>query len=442
MIDAKKSCDKSIENHIIGIMDPNSFSFRAALEELFSHMNFAIPWRGKTHHLRTRRILCRPYNTLEAVSTCSAILNRGTHWNPHHNSFFSIVQDDTYLLNDTLSYKSVDANSAYGQIKRLGLRVPRTWAIPQEDYSDWYERRSFHLDLIFSEHELFDLAAIGDCVGYPAYLKPQGKGFGLAVKRVENTDELFQAYRELAKGPVNLQRAVEWEESIKTLGIGPQTYPMHYNPEAVFPHNRYLRSSDRAVDFFFLKEKECSEARRLCKIINALYNWDHNCCEILLDGQGNLWPIDFANAYPNTMLTSLHFYFPEVVKAMVKWLTFNAVNSRKKPEHYRSSWPRFREVYEKSKRDAWSYESLLIAYEELADEHFATAEFEDFCQRALGGFDERALEYFESEDFDEIILRKCQRYFEQEHEIPQMVEHYRGIHRFWCYCERERLGLL
>ncbi len=436
---AKESKDK---NHIIGIMDPNSYSFRVALEELFAHTELAIPWGGDTHHLRTRRIMCRPYNTLDAKTTCSAILNRGAHWNPHHNSFFSIVQGETYLLNDMVSFKAVDKNTGYGQMHRLGLKIPKTWALPQEDYSDWHGRESIHLDLIFSEHELFDLAAVGEQVGYPAYLKPQDGGGWVGVEKVNNAEELFEAYKKSGKKPVNLQEAIEYKEFVRTVGIGPQMYPMHYNASAKYPHFRYMRSADQAVDFNFLTQEQSNEASQLCKIINAFYNWDHNSCEALLDEEGKMWAIDFANAYPDSMITSLHFYFPDVVKGMARWLAFCAVTDRRKPDNYCEMWPRYKEVSLKAQKDKWEYKKLLAEYEKLADEHFETAKFEKFCKEGIPNFDEQALKYFESEDFDNVIVNKCRRFFKIEHEIPAMVEHYRGIHRFWCYCERERLGLL
>lgn len=428
-------------NHIVGIMDPNSYSFRVTVEELFAHLDLEIPWGGETHKVRTRRIMCRPYNTLDTKTTCSAILNRGAHWNPHHNSFFSIVEDDTYLLNDMVSFKAIDKNVGYGQMHRLGLRIPGTWAIPQQDYSDWYGRETIHLDLIFSEHELFDLAQIGEQVGYPAYLKPQDGGGWVGVEKVNNFEELQAAYAKSGKRPQNLQKAIEYKEFVRTVGIGPQMYPMHYNASAKYPHFRYMRTLEQAVDFNFLTPEQHKEASQLCKIINAYYNWDHNSCEALLDHEGLFWAIDFANAYPDSMLPSLHFYFPEVVKGMVRWLTFCAAEKRRKPAGYQYHWKKFHDVHDKSVKEKWDYQKLLAAYEKLADEHYETAKFQKFCAEAMPDFDKKALEYFESPAFDDVIVNKCRRFFKVEHEVPDMIEHYRGIHRFWCHCERERLGL-
>ena len=57
--------------------------------------------------------MSRPYNVLGAKTTCNAILNRGAHWNPHHNSFFTMVMPKTYLINDMFSFKAIDKNTSY-----------------------------------------------------------------------------------------------------------------------------------------------------------------------------------------------------------------------------------------------------------------------------------------------------------------------------------------
>ena len=66
----------------IGVMDPNAFSFRESIEKLVVALSPNIKWNDETHEVRTRRIKCRPYDTLRARTTCDAIINRGAHWNP------------------------------------------------------------------------------------------------------------------------------------------------------------------------------------------------------------------------------------------------------------------------------------------------------------------------------------------------------------------------
>lgn len=425
---------------IIGIMDPNSFSFRAALEGLLNHMTKDIQYKGKHYEIETRRIVSRPYNVLGAKTSCNVILNRGAHWNPHHNSFFHLVMPQTYMINDMVSFKSIDKNTSYGHMHSLGMHIPKTWAIPQADYSKLLESERIEPDLIFPDYEMFDLAAIGEEVGYPAFMKPQDGGGWVDVEKVNNVHELHEVYHKIKDKPVNLQEAIDYKEFVRTVGVGPQMMPMHYNASATHSHDRYLRSETQAIEFNFLEPEKFEEVKKVTKIINAFYNWDHNSCEILVDHDGVAHPIDFANAYPDSNITSLHFYFPDLVKAMARWLTFIAVTGRRKPL-FAQYWDEFYKVAEKAEKKGWSYKQKLDAYEQIADEAFHTKEFEKFCKDSLPNFEQEAYEYFASDDFDAIISEAVERYFKFPHEWPNKKMHYKGIHHFWLHCERGRLGI-
>lgn len=436
----KKKQGQPIEK-TIGIMDPNSFSFRSAIEGLFSHVDTDIEYKKEQYHVKTRRIMSRPYDVCGAETSCSVILNRGAHWNPHHNSFFHMVMPTSYMLNDMVSFKSIDKNTSYGQMHKLGLNIPPTWAIPQSDYSELEKSERVETDLIFPEHEMFDLSTIGEAVGYPAFLKPQNGGGWVDVHRVKDVYELHEAYHKCEDKPVNLQKAIDFREFVRTVGVGPQMFPMHYNADAEHSHDRYLRNDYQAIDHGFLTGEEFAQACRVTKIINAFYNWDHNSCEILVGKDDDIfYPIDFANAYPDSNITSLHFYFPELVKGMVRWLLFIAVTGHKKPV-FANDWHKYFDVAEKADKEEWSYEKRLDAFEELADEHFDTKAFNKFCAEQLPNFEKQAYEYFSSDEFDDIIIESVNRYFSIPHERPQKVMHYRGIHAFYLQCERQRLGI-
>lgn len=430
----------NVQKRIIGIMDPNSYSFRHSVEGLLEHLRLDnIKYKGQNFRIVHRRIKSRPYNVLGASTSCNVILNRGAHWNPHHNSFFTMVMPKTYLINDMVSFKSVDKNTSYGQMYELGLHIPRTWAVPQEDYSELLESDKIEADLIFPEHELFDLRAIGDEVGYPAYLKPQSGGGWVGVEKVNDYAELFKAYKKSGDKPLNLQQAIDYKEFVRTVGVGPQMLPMHYNASAKFSHDRYLRNETMAVEHNFLSKKEYEEVCKITKIINAFYNWDHNSCESLIGKDDDkVYPIDFANAYPDSNITSLHYYFPDLVKSMVKWLIFNALSGRTKPVFGRD-WDDYHAIMNQADVENWSYYDKLNEYEKLADKHFNTEEFENFCAESLSDFDQKALEYFDSEKFENIVEEAVKRYFKIPAERPQKNMHYLGIIKFWVSCESARI---
>jgi hypothetical protein len=433
---------KPMLNNPIGIMDPNQYAFSECIERLIKKCDYNLKYDGKETHVTVRRMRSRPYNTLGAKSSCRVIMNRGAHWNPHFNSFFLMVAPSVYLINDMISFRSIDKNCSYGQMFELGMRVPKTWAIPQQDNSEITKDPKVNSDLIFCYHDLFDLKDVGAAVGYPAYIKPQDGGGWVGVKRVESFEELDKAYQESGKKPMNLQEAIDYREFVRTVGVGPVMMPMHYNAKAEHSHDRYHRSDSQVIEHNFLSADLFSEAQTLTKIINAFYGWDHNSCESLIDQNNLVRPIDYANAYPDSSPISLHYYFPELVKAMVRWLIFVAVTHRKKHVDFAYHWPRFFEVAERFQAGDIDYQTALGEYEAIADDHFDTKAFNEFCATTLSDFDEIALDFFDSDEFMEIVQREVNDYFKFPQERPQKMAHYGGIFKFWAQCERNRLGAL
>ncbi len=430
------------EKKVIGLMDPNHYGFLVSIEKLIARAVQSVKYKGKTYEIATKRMKCKPYDVLDAWTETNVILNRGAHWNRHRCSFFQLVNWKTHLIYNMFSFKAIDKNVGYGVMHELGLKVPATWAIPQKDYSKMFEgsEGKIHPELLFEDHELFDLEHVGECVGYPAYLKPQDGGGWIGVTKVCNYAELQDAYDKSEDKPMNLQRSVDdYKEFCRSVGVGPQVLPMHYNASAEYSHDRYMRSADKAVEFNFLSNKETEEVNKITKIINAFYGWDHNSCESLINQSGEVFIIDYINAYPDSSMISLHFYFQELVKSMVKWLVFCAVVGRSEGYNFMSTWPKFFAKREESKKKGWDYEKLLSEYEKIADDYWQTKEFEEFCKEALPDFDEKAFEFFGSLEFDAIMRVDIEKYFKLETERPGKYAHYRGILDFWLHAEEDRL---
>src|SRR5690606_19576832 len=108
---------------------------------------------------------------------------------------------------------------------------------------------------------------------------------------------------------------------------------------------------------------------------------------------------------------------------------------------YGRDWDDYYAIMHQAERENWSYKDKLNEYAKLADKHFNTVEFNEFCQESLPDFEERALEFFAGEKFEKIIEEAVRRYFKIIHEIPEKTMHYKGILRFWAKCEAERLGV-
>ena len=69
------------------------------------------------------------------------------------------------------------------------------------------------------------------------------------------------------------------------------------------------------------------EVETIGRVVNAFFRWEFNSCETIIK-DGVAYPIDFANACPDVALTSLHYYFPWAMKALVRWSVYIATTGR------------------------------------------------------------------------------------------------------------------
>ena len=114
----------------------------------------------------------------------------------------------------------------------------------------------------------------------------------------------------------------------------------------------------------------------ISRLVNAFFRWEFNSCEtIVKDGVAS--PIDYANASPDVALTSLHYYFPWAIAALVRWSAFCSATGRQMRINQTT-----RDYFEIGDREDLSYEEKLAEYRKLADAYFQVDEYEEFCADA------------------------------------------------------------
>ena len=115
------------------------------------------------------------------------------------------------------------------------------------------------------------------------------------------------------------------------------------------------------------------------RIVNAFFRWEFNSCEMLVAGD-EVYPIDYANACPDVAVTSLHYYFPWAITALVRWSVFCLVTGRTA-----AGRPRDRAATSRSPTTrSWTTPTSSRPYLALADEHFETERYHDWCAHAPG----------------------------------------------------------
>ncbi len=387
-------------------------------EEILKRLELAIPLNGETLEFHVERVTLEPFNLRQPVRY-DVVIDRLTHWYSVAREWIkkAVVMNDTYVFNNPWSIQSNEKHTSYCAMMRLGMPIPDTWMLLPKAYDDYADLE----DTLKRYARLFDLAEYGARLGYPHFMKPYDGGGWRGVTRINNEAELREAYEASGTSVMHLQAAVlPFDRFVRCLGLGPQTRVINYDPDAPL-HDRYR--SD--IDFLTAEDQQVIEDITLT--INAFFGWDFNSCEALLKHH-EWYPIDFANACPDSQVTSLHYHFPWLIKANLRWALFCAASGRRVRRNL--DWAPYFEIAD----EPGEWREKLPRYAALAREHFEVDAFQDFCDTHLAHLDAVADEFFASpvaldavrqkvealypaheiEEFTQLFFQRIQRWREQE----------------------------
>ncbi|MDX1495020.1 MAG: hypothetical protein R3253_13210, partial [Longimicrobiales bacterium] len=291
-----------------------------AYTEILKRLDLAIPWQGDTVRFEVERLKIDPFDLEEHVPH-HLVIDRLTHWyNPRREWIKkAILLDDVYVFNNPWSVQSMEKLTTYCAMIRLGFPIPKTWLIPPKEYETWEPDLRHTLQ---SYARYFDLRQIGEEVGYPLFMKPYDGGGWRAVSRIETPEELVQAYEESGTSVMHLQKGIDgFDRFVRCIGLGPQTRVVLYDLDAPL-HDRYTMARD------FVDDDEYALIRDMTLVINAFFAWDFNSCEVI-HKDGVWYPIDYANPCPDSQVTSLHYHFPWLILANLRWSIYAATTLRK-----------------------------------------------------------------------------------------------------------------
>jgi hypothetical protein len=179
-----------------------------------------------------------------------------------------------------------------------------------------------------------------------------------------------------------------------------------YDPKAPL-HDRYTMARD------FMTPRERSLVDGMTLVINAFFGWDFNSCELL--HKDRVWhPIDFANPCPDSQVTSLHYHFPWLIKANIRWAVFAAATGRKVKQ---LDWKPFFDAVE----EGMTLRERLDALVPLAKKRFDSDRFEEFCAKHLADLDAVTHEWFGTDDAKEAVRRKVAALF-PPHEVEAFTD--------------------
>ncbi len=408
--------------HLIGLLLGTEEDWPTAFETILRRVG-PVYAGGTRHTFDVERITIEPFD-LRDKPRYDLVIDRLAYWYYHPREWLKKIalMDDVYLLNSPFTFQSMEKHAAYCAMMRLGLKVPETVLVPYKNPVD----NARYAYTAARYNRPFDLDAIAEQIGFPLFMKPYDGGAWRGVSSVRNPAELHAAYDQSGEMLMHLQRAIDpYDVFARSLTIGAETMVMRFQPEQPM-HLRY------AVDHEFLSPDTGAEVVTISRLVNAFFRWDFNSCETLVSG-ADVYPIDYANACPDVALTSLHYYFPWAMKALVKWCVFAAATGRR-PRLDVETGPYF----QIADRSDLSYADRLTAYRGLADDYFETERYQDFCRSRLGNLDEIVLDWVAGPDFDRLLVETVRSTY-PTHEHDQFVDHLRGLLGLWVRDESARL---
>ena len=409
--------------HLIGLLLGTEEDWPTAFERILRRLGPVPGADGTSHSFDIERITIEPFD-LRDRPRYNLVIDRLAYWYYHPREWLKKIalMDGVYLLNSPFTFQSMEKHAAYCAMMRLGLNVPDTVLVPYKNPLD--NARYAYTSARYNQS--FDLDAIAERIGYPLFMKPYDGGAWRGVSRIRNPEELHAAYDASGEMLMHLQKAIDYDVFARSLSIGAETMVMRFQPDQPM-HLRY------AVDHSFLSPAVGNDVVTIGRLVNAFFRWEFNSCETLIRGE-EVYPIDYANACPDVALTSLHYYFPWAIKALVKWSVFALVTGRRPRLDLETD--RFFAVADDA---GASFPEKMAAYRGLADAYFESERYHDFCATRLPHLDEIVLDWVAGPDFDQLLIDTVRSVY-PAHEHDQFIAHLRGLLGLWVKDETARLG--
>ena len=178
-------------------------------------------------------------------------------------------------------------------VEKLGIAVPKTLALPQCENVEGITAESLR-----NIKYPLDWDGIMGWIGFPAILKPHWGGGWKSVDKVENMEELMEAYHASKQLCMMLQEFIEWEQYVRCICIGKNRINVLPWDPSLPHHERYSKAKVDLSDE--LKDKIVEQAIAL----NEALGYDMNTVEFAIR-DGVPYAIDFMNSAPDLDQSSL-----------------------------------------------------------------------------------------------------------------------------------------
>jgi glutathione synthase/RimK-type ligase-like ATP-grasp enzyme len=306
--------------HTIGLLCGREYSFPPAFLERVNQL-------GKPHGLDAAMVKLSG-TKMDEPARYRVIVDRISHEIEYYRGAMKhAVLQGTYLINNPFWWTADDKYFNYSVMAKLGVAIPRTVLLPQKGYPADIDLTSESLhNLTFP----IDWDGLLDYVGRPAILKPYSGGGWKHVYKVNDRQELLEAYDRTAPYCMTLQQFIDFTGYVRCFTFGKTDItPVAYDPR----ERRYLVQHD------FLSPAVGARVVRDAQTINLALGYEMNTIEFAIKDDVP-YAIDYLNPAPDFERDRITpFYFTHVVEKMAGLVIDRAING-----HPSQNWPRWEEM--------------------------------------------------------------------------------------------------
>ncbi len=254
------------------------------------------------------------------------LVDRISHEIPYYRAYLkNAMLQGAYVINNPFWWSADDKFFEASLATKLGITSPKTLILPMKEYPEGVISESLR-NLQYP----LDWDAIAAYVGMPAILKDAWGGGWKHVYKVNNIDELIQAYNETGMLCMIVQEFIAWDQYVRCVCVGQDNIlPIRYDPGERRYHVDHAHLSPE------LGDRVVSEAITL----NRALGYDMNSVEFAIR-DGVPYALDFMNPAPDMDVNSLTpHYFEWAVRSMADFCILMAHQPR--PQRTELRWSAF-----------------------------------------------------------------------------------------------------
>jgi hypothetical protein len=228
------------------------------------------------------------------------------------------VLSGTIVLNNPFWWTADDKFFNFALMSKLGVAIPPTVLLPHHTHPPNTTSQSMR-NLIYplNWQEIFDY------VGFPAFLKPYDGGGWRDVYKVDNVQELWDAYAKSGQECMTLQRGVNFDDYFRCYCIGRENvHIMRYDPRRPHAERYVLDGPPIEIDMHVRLVNDC---RTICQTLG----YDINTIEFAVE-DGIPYAIDFLNPAPDADINSVgQANFDWIINAVAELCIKKALSDEK-----------------------------------------------------------------------------------------------------------------